>query len=146
MILSKIRHDVNKYVMMSMFVMTSKSTSWNQQVHYDVKSHEVKVMSWRQKSMLSCQKVCRVFQSYVRTSTVRHDVKKYVIMSKSMSCVSKLRHDIKSMSWYQKVQLHYNVKGTSKSTLWRQKWRQGYIKTSKYVMTSKLHYDVKKVT
>ena len=114
---SKIRHDVNKYVITSKwhddvkakvcqkYVMTSKISSWRQKVRHDVKN-----TYWR--------------QSYIIMSQIRYDIKKFVITSKRKSG-HKIRHLVKVILWHQRY-----VKNMS--------WHQ------KFVMTSKVCCDVKK--
>ena len=129
----KIRHYLKK------FVMTSKSSSW-------------------------CQDVCHEVKMFVMKSTTRHDVKsqKYVkilswsqthfMTSQSSLWHQKVRHGVKNMLWWQKVRhcfkkfimTRHDVK-----SLWK---RQKYVMKSKTfhevtkcVMTSKRRHDFNNV-
>ena len=121
------------------YTMTSKSSSWRQQVCHDVKSyviasklhHDVKntsvrteskswsqsyiIMSWRQK-VHNFVKNTSWCQCSSWRQKVRHDINKYIMMLKVM--------EVKVMSWRQKVRYHvkkYVI--MSKSTLSHQKVR-----------------------
>ena len=91
-------------------VITSKSASWCQKVH------DVKNTSWRQNIRHGVKFVMTL--KHVMTSKTRHDFNRFVMTSKihqqfeikSKMChdIKKfIMHDIKNMSWHQKV--CYNI-------------------------------------
>ena len=116
----KVRHDINKYIMM-LKVMEVKVMSWRQKVVcVKVTSGHVNKYVMTSKSTLSCQKVCRVCQSYVMTSKVCHDIKKYsyIITSKVHQ---KVRYDVKEYVMTSRLHQDVKIRHEVKVTLWRQK-------------------------
>ena len=137
---NKINHGVKKFVMSQIchylknlswcqiYVVMSTNTSWHQQILHDLKK-------------------------FVMTYFLCHNVKKFIMMSKSSSLRQKVSHDVKNISWYQKYVL------MSKRSSWHQKVHhhgKKWVKTSnicqevqKFVMTSqmlwckKVHHYVK---
>ena len=111
--------------------MTSKCTSWQQQLRHDVKIRK---------------KVRHDVQEHVMTLKSFHDVKNvdtknFVMTSKIHPWRQKVRHEVKNTSWSQKVR--YDVKTKMchdvKNTSWRQKVCKAHLNVQKFVMTSKTY-------
>ena len=127
----KVRHDINKYIMM-LKVMEVKVMSWRQKVRYHVKKYVImskstlshqKVRYHIKKYVITSKSMLCVCQSYVMTSKVCHDVKKYsyIITSKVRQ---KVHYDVKKFVMtsmlHQDVKIRHDVMYV-KVTLWRQK-------------------------
>ena len=136
----KIRHDVKKFVMKL------------KHVSYDVRKF---VMPSKRKTSIMT----------LKSPKVRHDVTKFVKMSKNMvmmtigsSLLQKVRHEVKNMSWCQKVIIKSKTRHEAKKSVMTSKtsWRQQFVITSKtrhpvkglswrqkFVMKSKRRHVVK---
>ena len=89
----KIPYDVKTFVILCQNFrhIMSKSSSLCQKVHHNV-NHDITITS---KSSTKCQKVRYDVNKCVMTWKIRHDVKKFVIMSKNASWRQKVSHDVK---------------------------------------------------
>ena len=115
---SKIRHYwyVKKFVINSKLHQDVKNTSWCQKIHQYVKNTS------------KHQKVCHDIKKFVMTSKIRHNVK---IRHDVKQCIQ-IRRDVKKIvitSNLLESKLRNNVKNLS--------WRQNRSWCQKYVMTSK---------
>ena len=126
----KIHHDVKVTSLSHRHVMTSKIWSWCQKYRHDVKN-----TSRSQRVCHDVEQIVMTSKSFLVISRIRYDVKTFVMMSKS--AFTKAHRAVKNKSirqifssWRQTV--HY-TDTTTKNTSWRQK----------YVITSKLHHEVK---
>ena len=103
----------------------AKGTSWRQYVMTS------KSASWRQNTSW-----CK---SYIATSNIRHDVKMFVFADMSTKAIVLTEAIIKIIE-IQLYKTFHNLPGQFYDDIL---YRQKYVKTSKYVIMSKLHRDVK---
>ena len=109
--------------------MISHRSSWRQKVRHDVKKYVIALKNqWYVKNMAQSTSWRQIYIiNTLWRQKVRHDVKNML--------TSKLHHDVKIRHDYLK-----KVLMTSKGFSWRQKVCHD---VKKYIVTSKLHYNVK---